>query len=47
MAVSQAAKDLGLHENALRKWVKDAKANGAHAFPDRSKHGLMTQRSLA
>jgi len=35
MAISQAAKDLGLHENVLRKWVKDAKANGAKAFPGR------------
>jgi len=37
MAVSQAAKDLGLHENVLRKWVTDAKANGAAAFPGRGK----------
>jgi len=37
MAVSQAAKDLGLHENVLRKWVRDAKASGAHAFPGRGK----------
>jgi transposase len=37
MAASQAAKDLGLHENVLRKWVKDARANGAAAFPGRGK----------
>jgi transposase len=37
MALSQAAKDLGLHENVLRKWVKDAKANGHQAFPGRGK----------
>ena len=35
MAVGQAAKDLGLHENVLRKWVRDAKANGKSAFPGR------------
>ena len=37
MRVSQAATDLGLHQNVLRKWVKDAKANGAYAFPGRGK----------
>ena len=37
VAVSQAARDLGLHENVLRKWVRDAKANGAQAFPGRGK----------
>jgi transposase len=37
MTVAQAARDLGLHENVLRKWVKDAKANGAAAFPGRGK----------
>ena len=37
MAISQAAKDLGLHQNVLRKWVKDAKANGVQAFPGRGK----------
>jgi transposase len=35
MSVSQAAKDLGLHENVLRNWVKDARANGTKAFPGR------------
>lgn len=37
MAVSQASKDLGLHVNVLRKWVMDAKANGAAAFPGRGR----------
>jgi len=37
VAISQAAKDLGLHDNVLRKWVNDAKANGASAFPGRGK----------
>ena len=35
MTASQASKDLGLHENVLRSWIKDAKANGKHAFPGR------------
>ena len=34
---SQAAQDLGLHENVLRKWVKDHAANGERAFPGRGK----------
>ena len=37
MTVTQASKDLGLHVNVLRKWVKDAKENGASAFPGRGK----------
>lgn len=37
MTVSQAAKDLGLHQNVLRAWVRDAKANGKQAFPGRGK----------
>ena len=37
MTVSQAARDLGLHVNVLRTWVRDAKANGKQAFPGRGK----------
>jgi transposase len=37
VAVSQAAKDLGLHVNVLRKWVKDAELSGEQAFPGRGK----------
>jgi transposase len=37
MTVSQAAKDLGLHVNVLRAWVRDAKSNGTAAFPGRGK----------
>lgn len=37
VAISQAAKDLGLHDNVLRKWVRDAQANGPAAFPGRGK----------
>lgn len=35
--ISQAAKDLGLHENVLRKWVKDHTEHGVQAFPGRGK----------
>ena len=31
--ITQAAQDLGLHENVLRKWVKDHAANAGEAFP--------------
>jgi len=33
VSVAQAARDLGLHENVLRKWVRDQKADPQHAFP--------------
>lgn len=33
VAVAQAARDLDVHENVLRKWVREAKADPQHAFP--------------
>ena len=33
VAFKQAALDLGVHENVLRKWVKDSTADPQHAFP--------------
>ena len=33
VSVAQAARDLGLHENVLRKWVRDQKVDPQHAFP--------------
>jgi len=33
LTVAQAARDLDLHENVLRKWVKDYQGDSAHAFP--------------
>jgi len=33
LSIGQAARDLDLHENVLRKWVKDFKDDPAHAFP--------------
>ena len=34
----QVAEDLDLHENVLRKWVKDYRSDRQHAFPG---HGQM------
>ena len=33
VAVAQAARDLHLHVNVLRKWVKDWEADPQHSFP--------------
>ena len=33
VSVAQAARDLDLHENLLRKWVKDFAADPQRAFP--------------
>jgi len=38
VSVAQAARDLDVHENVLRKWVKEFGADAAHAFPG---HGQM------
>ena len=38
VAVAQAARDLDLHENVLRKWVRDLSMDPQHAFPG---HGQM------
>lgn len=35
--VSQAAKDLGIHENVLRKWVRDNQADLKQSFPGRGR----------
>jgi transposase len=37
VSISQAAQDLGLHPNVLRKWVKDFGARAEQAFPGRGK----------
>lgn len=37
MAISQTAKDLGLNDNVLRRWVSEAKQPGSHSFPGRGK----------
>ena len=33
VTVARAARDLDLHENLLRKWVKDFATDPQHAFP--------------
>ena len=33
VSVAQAARDLDVHENVLRKWVKEFAADPAQAFP--------------
>lgn len=33
VAVAQAARDLDVHENVLRKWIRDAAVDLQHAFP--------------
>ena len=38
VSVVQAAKDLDVHENVLRKWVRDVAEDAQHAFPG---HGQM------
>ena len=43
VAVKQAARDLNVHENVLRKWVKDFAADPHQAFPG---HGQMKPEQL-
>jgi len=33
VSLAQACSDLDLHENVLRKWVREAAADPLHAFP--------------
>ena len=33
VSVAQAARDLDVHENVLRKWVKDFESDPAQSFP--------------
>ena len=37
VSAAQAARDLGVHENALRKRVKEFAADPQHAFPGQSR----------
>lgn len=43
VAVAQAARDLDVHENVLRKWVRDLSTDPQHAFP---RHGQMKPEQL-
>jgi transposase len=38
VSVAQAARDLEVHENVLRKWVRDHEVDPGSAFPG---HGVM------
>ena len=38
VSAAQAARDLDVHENVLRKWVKEASSDPVQAFPG---HGQM------
>lgn len=43
VSVAQAARDLDVHENVLRKWVRNFAADPAQAFPG---HGQMKPEQL-
>ena len=43
VAVKQAARDLNIHENVLRKWVKEFATDPQRAFPG---HGQMKPEQL-
>ena len=43
VSVAQASRDLDVHENQLRKWVKLFSADPAQSFPD---HGQMKPEQL-
>ena len=38
VSAAQAARDLGVHENVIRKWVKDFETDPGQSFPG---HGTM------
>lgn len=35
VTVAQASRDLGVHVNVLRVWVRELRADPTHAFPGR------------
>ncbi len=43
VAVAQAARDLDIHDNVLRKWVRELSGDPQHAFPG---HGQMKPEQL-
>jgi transposase len=43
VSAAQAARDLGVHENVLRKWVKEFGSDPVQAFPG---HGQMKPEQL-
>ena len=43
VSVAQACRDLDVHENVLRRWIKEFKADPAQAFPG---HGQMKPEQI-
>ena len=43
VSVAQAGRDLDLHENVLRKWIREVSADPQQAFPG---HGQMKPEQL-
>lgn len=43
VAVAQASRDLDLHPNVLRKWIRETGSDRHHAFPG---HGQMKPEQL-
>ncbi len=43
LSVAQGARDLDIHENLLRKWVKEFGSDAVQSFPD---HGQMEPEQL-
>jgi transposase len=43
VSVAQAGRDLDVHENVLRKWMRDWAADASHAFPG---HGQVKPEQL-
>jgi transposase len=43
VSIAEAARDLGIHANVLREWVKAVSADAAQAFPG---HGQMKPEQL-
>jgi transposase len=43
VSVAQAGRDLDVHENVLRKWMRDWAADPSHAFPG---HGQVKPEQL-
>ncbi len=45
VSAAQAARDLDVHENVLRKWVKEFGSDPAQAFPADEGRGLLREGS--
>lgn len=43
VSVAQAGRDLDVHENVLRKWMRELSADPSHAFPG---HGQVKPEQL-